>query len=227
MTHFYRYRPPMSNCCGDEMYVPVSRVPYYTEAQHPIHSRRRPHRTSIMSQGLYTPAQQFYRATRRSSSIYGDEQIPEQFQSRRRQREPSLHRRRRSSQRQPRPYNDIGAIRPIVDLDEESSPEQFEDLPFNVSNVESQPIGDYQIMDFKAAASKLYMVTGKAEQFFDLFIRSFKQEMSPTYLDRASNWRRKVRQYNRDLTLPVIRNDQGMLCSNPYCAETNLCRQSG
>lgn len=62
-------------------------------------------------------------------------------------------------------------------------------------------------MDFKATAEKLFSVLLKAEKFFDVFLQSFKQETAAAYMDRASEWKRKVHRYNSDLVLPTFKLD--------------------
>ncbi|KAK5944950.1 hypothetical protein PMZ80_002153 [Knufia obscura] len=62
-------------------------------------------------------------------------------------------------------------------------------------------------MAFKAAAEKLFSVLTKAEKFFDIFLQSFKHETAAAYMDRASEWKRKVTRYNRDLVLPTLKID--------------------
>jgi len=62
-------------------------------------------------------------------------------------------------------------------------------------------------MEFKAAADKLFSVLRKAERFLETFLRSFKQETAAAYMDRTSEWRRKVDRYNTDLVLPTLEVD--------------------
>ncbi|KAK5089971.1 hypothetical protein LTR05_000139 [Lithohypha guttulata] len=61
-------------------------------------------------------------------------------------------------------------------------------------------------MDFKAAAGRLYSTLCRAEKFFDVFLRSFKDEISQQYISYSKErlWRDKVIQYNQDLLLPNI-----------------------
>lgn len=67
--------------------------------------------------------------------------------------------------------------------------------------------GDMAPIGFKAAADKLFSVLRKAERFLDTFLRSFKQETAAAYMDRTTEWKRKVDRYNTDLVLPDLKVD--------------------
>jgi len=96
-------------------------------------------------------------------------------------------------------------------------PIRSNDLPTRYSSFDSAVPEERQIhafngshmapIEFKAAAGKLFSVLRKAGRFLDTFLRSFKQETAAAYMDRTTEWKRKVDRYNTDLVLPDLKVD--------------------
>jgi len=59
-------------------------------------------------------------------------------------------------------------------------------------------------MDFEAAAQKLFSVLLKGEKSLRCLPLQLQSKDTAAYMDQASEWRRKVDRYKKDLVLPTL-----------------------